>query len=180
MIFAVAILHEPFGRDLVIAEGGGAVEADAFGWDGVDFTGGMPQVVFESGPIGVVEAREDNAQAVVGELTGPERLSEECLQGMGVLSGPVLDRGFAVVGFGEEKGEPSGGQRPVVESLVEVVGPKVAAEDLREAQTLDDAEEKGNVVNAFVLQSKRWGNHAGHDTHRSASDNGIIHEDDGE
>src|SRR6266542_2946188 len=128
MIFAVPELQQPFGRDVVIAKGGSAVEADAVDGDLIHFTGPLPQVVFQSSPIGLMEPAQDNAQAIVAELDGTKGLVQERLEGVGMSLRPVLDGGLAVIGLGEEESDPGGRQGTVAEALVEGMGAEVAVE----------------------------------------------------
>jgi hypothetical protein len=133
MIFAVPELQQPFGRDLVIAVRGGAVETDAADGDLIHFTRPLPQIVLQRVPIGLMETTQDNAEAIVVELDGTEGLAQERFQRVGVSLRPVLDGGLAVVGLGEEEGDPGSRQGAVAEALVEVVGAEVAVEQFRQA-----------------------------------------------
>jgi len=68
-----------------------------------------------------------------------------------VAEGPLLDGNLAVVGLGEDESEPGGRQGAVGEPLVKVVAAQMAVEDVREAELLQDTEEQGDVIDAFVL-----------------------------
>jgi hypothetical protein len=109
MILAVAALHDAVRGDGVIAKRGGTIEPDAVVGDFRDFAGGLPEVRFEGWPISILESAEDNAQAIIGELDGAERLAEESLQGVAMVACPVLDTDLAVVGLGEKEGQPDSG-----------------------------------------------------------------------
>ena len=62
----------------------------------------------------VVEALQDQGQAVVAELDGADGLADEGLEGVLELLGPGLDGGLAVVGPGEDVGDPDGDEPSVV------------------------------------------------------------------
>src|SRR6202022_552169 len=57
-------------------------------------------------------------------------------------------------------GDPGGSQRAVAEALAEVMAAQVAVEDLRQPELVQDPEEQGEVIDAFVLEAKRWLGHA--------------------
>ncbi len=63
------------------------------------------------------------------------------------LLGPGLDGGHAVVGVGEDVGEPDGG-----ESLVKGMGGEVSVEDFGEFELEEQAQKQGHVIDAFVGQ----------------------------
>jgi hypothetical protein len=151
MIGAVAKLQQTVRRHGMVAKRGCAIEPDALTRKFVDFAGGLPKIVFQSHPIGLMEAAEHNAKAVIGELDGPEVLLEQGRQGLLVTQRPVLDGDLAMVGLGEDEGNPGGRQRAVAESLMVVVRAEMALQDVRQSELLDDAQEQGDVVHAFVL-----------------------------
>ena len=68
------------------------------------------------------------------------------------LLGPGLDGGLAVVGLGEDVGDPDGDEPAVGEPLVEGVGREVAVEDLGELELDQEAQEQGDVIDTFVGQ----------------------------
>src|SRR5206468_2769924 len=102
-------------------------------------------------PIRLMKPAEHDAEAVVGELGRSEVLLEQGSQGLLVAQRPVLDGYLAMVGLGEDEGNPGGSRRAVAESLMEVVRAQMALQDVRQPELLDDAEEQGDVVHAFVL-----------------------------
>jgi hypothetical protein len=56
-----------------------------------------------------------------------------------------------MVGLGEDEGNPRGRQGAVGETLVEVVATQMTLQDVREPELFEDAEEKGDVIHAFML-----------------------------
>src|SRR5215210_1907407 len=70
---------------------------------------------------------------------------------------PLLDRRFAVIAFGEDVGDPDGGQPAVGESLVEMMSSQMPIEDRGEVELLGQADQQGDVVDAFVDQGQGLG-----------------------
>ena len=101
---------------------------------------------------GVAEALQEQGQAVVAELDGADGLADEGLEGVVEFLGPGLDGGLAVVGVGEDVGDPDGDEPAVGEPLVEGVGGEVAVEELGELELDEEAQEQGDVIDAFVGQ----------------------------
>ena len=79
-------------------------------------------------------------------------LADEGLEGVLEFLGPGLDGGLAVVGAGEDVGDPDGDEPAVGESLVERVGREVAVEDLGELELDEESQEQGHVIDTFVGQ----------------------------
>ena len=120
---------------------------------GIDVTVGVPEVGFQGLPSGLgVEPLQEQGQAVVAELDGADRLADEGLEGVVEFLGPGLDGGLAVVGTGEDVGDPDGDEPAIGESLVEGVGGVVAVEDLGELELDEESQEQGHVIDAFVGQ----------------------------
>src|SRR5262249_29507462 len=111
----------------------------------------------------VGEALQDQAQAIVGELDGTNRLADEGLEGVPESVGPGLDGGFAVVGAGEDIGDPGGDEPAGGEPLVEGMRREVSVEDLRELELAEEAQEQGDVIDTFVGQFE-GGAHGGSPT----------------
>src|SRR5262249_49684949 len=112
-----------------------------------------PEVGFQGLPSGVGgEALQEQGQAVVAELDGAEGLSDEGLEGVVERLGPALDGGLAVVGAGEDGGDPDGGEPAIGEPLVHAMCGGVAVQDLGEFEAEEDAEEQGHVIAPFVSQ----------------------------
>jgi hypothetical protein len=149
----VAELHESVLAGGVIATTGGGVESDPVDGQSIDVAVGLPEVGFEGLPGGGVgEPLEDQGQAVVGELDGTNRLSQESFEGVLESLGPGLDGGFAMVGLGEDVNDPDGDEPSVGEPLVERVGWEMAVEDLGELEFLEEGQEEGHVIDTFVGQ----------------------------
>ena len=138
----------------MVAIAGGGVEADPLhGRQGIDLTLGAPEVGFQILPdVRIAEALQDQGQAVVAELDGPNGLADEGLEGVLEPLGPFLDGGLAVVGLGEDVSDPDGDEPAVGESLVEGVGREMAVEDLGESEFDQEAEQQGDVIDTFVGQ----------------------------
>ena len=100
----------------------------------------------------IAEAFQDQGEAVVAELDGPNGLADEGLEGVLEAVDPLLDVGLAVVGLGEDVGDPDGDEPAVGETLVEGMGREMAVEDLGEAELDQEAQEQGDVIDAFVGQ----------------------------
>jgi hypothetical protein len=149
----MAELHQTVVGEGVIAATGGGVEPDPLDGQGIDVTVGLPEVGFEGLPgVRVGESLEDQGQAVVGELDGSNRLSQDGLEGVLESLGPSLDGGFAMVGLGENVSDPDGDEPSVGESLVEGVGWEMTVEDLRELEVLEETQKQRHVIDTFVGQ----------------------------
>lgn len=160
MIFAVAELQKAVISHFMVAVGSRAIEADALEGDFLDFTGAVPQVAFQGSPIGLMEAAQDNAEAIIRKLDRSHFMVEEGLQRLLMTLGPVGDLDFAVAGLGEDEGQPSRREVAVRESLVQVMVAEVPIQDVRETQLVDDAQEQRNVIDAFMLECQLWWCHA--------------------
>ena len=57
-----------------------------------------------------------------------------------------------MVGLGEDVGDPDGDEPAVGETLVEGMGREMAVEDLGEAEFDQEAQQQGDVIDAFVSQ----------------------------
>ncbi len=86
------------------------------------------------------------------ELDGPNRLSDEGLEGVVETVDPLLDMGLAVVGLGEDVSDPDGDEPAVGETLMEGMWGEMAVEDLGESQLDQEAHQQGDVIDAFVSQ----------------------------
>ena len=146
-------LHQAVLGDGVISTTGGGVESDPLDGEGIDVTVGVPEIGFQGPPNGRVgEALQDQGQAVVAELDGPDRLADEGLEGVLEVLGPGLDGGFAVVGAGEDVSDPDGDEPSVGESLVERVWGEMAVEDFGESEVAEESQEEGYVIDTLVGQ----------------------------
>jgi hypothetical protein len=153
VVLAVSELHQAILGDGVISTTGGGVESDPLDGQGIDVTVGVPEIGFQRLPSRLgVEALQEQGQTVVAELNGADALADEGFEGVLKFLGPGLDRGLAVVGAGEDVGDPHGGEPAVGESLVEGVGREVAVEDLGELEPDQEAQEQGDVIDTFVGQ----------------------------
>jgi hypothetical protein len=136
MIFTMAELKEAIRGDLMIAKGSRAIESDTVQRDFINFARALPQVSFESGPVGLVTAAENNTEAIIGKLHGAEGLAENSFERVLMATGPILDRNLAMVGLGKDEGEPDGGEPTIGNPLMETMGAQVVVQDLRETQLL--------------------------------------------
>jgi hypothetical protein len=100
----------------------------------------------------ITEAFPDQGEAVVAELDGPNRLSDEGLEGALEPIDPLLDVGLAVVGLGEEVSDPDGDEPAVGETLVEGMEWEMAVQDLGELEFDQEAQDQGDVIDALVGQ----------------------------
>jgi hypothetical protein len=154
VVLAVPQLHQPVGVDGVVAIAGGGVEPDPLHRrHGVDVALGAPEVGFQLVPgRRIAEAFQDQGEAVVAELDGPNGLADEGLEGVLEAVDPLLDVGLAVVGPGEDVSDPDGDQPAVGETLVEGMGREMAVEDLREPELDQEAQQQRDVIDPFVGQ----------------------------
>jgi hypothetical protein len=153
VVLAVPELHQAILGDGVIAAAGGGVESDPLDRQGIDVAVGVPEVGFEGLARGRgIEALQEQGEAVVAELDGADGLADGGLEGVVESLGPGLDGCLAVVGAGEDVGDPGGDEPAVGESLVERVGGEVAIEDLGELELDEESQEQGHVIDAFVGQ----------------------------
>jgi hypothetical protein len=113
----------------------------------------MPEVGFQVVPdIGIAEAVQDQGETVVGERDGPNGLADEGFEGVVKAVDPPLDGGLAMVGLGEDRGDPDGDEPTAGEALVEGMWGEMAVEDLGESQSDQEAQQQGDVIDAFVSQ----------------------------
>jgi hypothetical protein len=153
VVLAVPELDQAVVGDGVIAAAGGGVEPDALDGQGRDVAMGAPEVGLEGLPgRRVGEPLEDQGQAVVGELDGPDRLADEGFEGVRESVGPGLDVGLAVVGPGEDVSDPGGDDPSVGEPLVERVWGEMPVEDVGGLELGEEAEEQGDIIDPFVGQ----------------------------
>ena len=138
----------------------GGIEPDTVEGYLVHLAGVLPQAGFEIGPIGIVEAAQDDTQPVIGEFDGANGMAPKTLQQMLMALGPVLNADLAVVAFREEKSNPGGGEDAVGQSLVQVMAAKVTLEKLGQTELLQEAKKQRDVIDAFVPQQERFRFHA--------------------
>src|SRR4051794_18211474 len=151
VVLAVPELHQAIVGEGVISTTGGGVESDSLDGQGIDVAVGVPEIGLQGLPSGlVVEALQEQGQAVVAELDGADSLSDEGFEGVLEFLGPGLDGGLAVVGSGEDVGDPDGDEPAVGESLVEGVCGEVSVEDLGELELDEEPQEQWDVIDAFV------------------------------
>lgn len=110
--------------------------------DLVDFTGGVPEIGFEFGPISIVKATEEDAEAVIGTFDGPEGLSEEGFEEMDAVGSSVLDMDFAMAGLREDEGKPDTGEPAVRNTLMEVMSSPMLFESRGELHLLEEADQQ--------------------------------------
>jgi len=138
----MAQLHQPVVLNGVVAIGGGGVEADPLHRrQGIDLALGAPEAAFQSLPDRqIAEAFQDQGESIVAELDGPNGLADEGLDGVLKALDPLLDVRLALVGLGENVGDPDCDQPAVGESLVQGVRREVAIDDLGEPEFHQEAE----------------------------------------
>ena len=71
---------------------------------------------------------------------------------VGLSRKSALNGGLAVVGSGEDVGDPDGDEPSIGESLVEGVCREVSVEDLGEFERDEESQEQGQIIDAFVGQ----------------------------
>jgi hypothetical protein len=153
MVLAVAQLHEAVGDEGVEAATGGAIEPDSLDRQLVDLAGDAPEVGLDAVPeFGVTEGLEDEAEAVIGEVDVANGLSGDGFEGLAESVGPVADGALAVIGVGEDVGDPDGDEPALGESPMVRVGDEVVVEELGESELDEEPEEQGDVIDAFVSQ----------------------------
>jgi hypothetical protein len=89
---------------------------------------------------------------VIGELDGPDGLADEGLEGAVKAVGPLPDVGLAMVGLGEDVGDPDGDELAVGETLVGRMRREMSIKDLGQAELDQVAQQQGDVVYALVSQ----------------------------
>ncbi len=154
VVLAMPQLHQPVVVDGVVAIGGGSVEAHPLHRrQRIDLALGVPEVGFQLAPDRqIAEAFQDQGQAVVAELDGPNGLADDGLDGVLEALDPLLDVGLAVVGLGENVGDPDRDQPAVGETLMEGVRREITVEDLGKVELDQKAQKQWDVVDAFVSQ----------------------------
>jgi hypothetical protein len=142
MVLAVAQLHEAARDDGVEAVAGGAIEADPLQGQGVDLAGAVPEVGLDAvSGLGVAEGFQDQGQAVVGEVDVADGRPGAGFEGVVEVLDPDADMGLAMIGLGEDVGDPEGDEPALRESLMQGVRGEELVEDLGEAELDQEAEE---------------------------------------
>ena len=109
MVLAVAQLHEPAIDGGVEAVAGGAVESDSLQGDGVDLAGAIPEVGLDAVPgRGVAEPSQQQGEPVVAEFDLADGQPGDGLEAVVEFVGPGADVRLAVIGLGEDVGDPEG------------------------------------------------------------------------
>ena len=67
-------------------------------------------------------------------------------------AGPVADGRLAVIGLGEDIGDPDGGDPARGEPLMEMMPAEALIEDLGELHAAGQAEDQGDVVDPLMVQ----------------------------
>lgn len=68
--------------------------------------------------------------------------------------GPILRAAVAVVGFGEDKGDPGGGEDAVGQSQVQVMAAQVAFEEIGRTELLYVVQRQLDVIDTFMPQQE--------------------------
>jgi hypothetical protein len=153
MVLAVTQLHRAPLGDGVVTITGGAIQSDPLDGQFIDVTRGLPEIPFQEGPDSrVTEPLEHEGKAIVGELDGAERLARDGFEGMVQVGGPIADVALAVVGLGEDVDDPDGDEPAVGESLMERMCREMAIKNLRQAKLDEEAQQQGDIVDAFVSE----------------------------
>ena len=95
MVLAMPQLHQAVVVDGVVAIAGGGVEADPLDRrQGIDLALDVPEVGFQLVPdLQIAEAAQDQGEAVIAELDGPNGLADEGLEGVLEAVDPLPGRG---------------------------------------------------------------------------------------
>ncbi len=119
--FALPQLHQAVVVEGLVAVAGGGVEADPLDqWQGVDLALDVPEAGSQIVPDRqITEAFQDQGEAVVAELDGPNGLADEVLEGVLEAFDPLLNVGPAVVGLREDVSDPASDELAVRETLVD-------------------------------------------------------------
>jgi hypothetical protein len=151
MILTMAKLKDAISGDLMIGEGSSAIESNAVERDFIHFARSPPHVGFESSPVGLITATENNTETIIRELHWPERLAESNFERVLMTAGPILDGDFAMIGFRKDEGEPDSREPTIGKPLMEMMGAQLLLQNLWEMQLLHHAEKQGNIIHTFVL-----------------------------
>src|SRR5262249_15050991 len=175
-VLAVPQLHQAV-VDGVVAVAGGGIEMDPPDLrQGVDVALGVPEVGFRLVPdLRIAEAVEDQGEAIIGELRGPDGLADEGLEGVVEAVGRLLDGGLAMVGLREDVADPDGDEPAVGEPLVEGMRREMPIQDLGQTESDQEAEQQGDVVDALVSQFE-GGVHGGTPTRAGGTASLYRHE----
>jgi hypothetical protein len=161
MVLTVAELHEPAVAGGVEAVAGGAIEADALQGEGVDLAGTLPEVGFDPVPgFGVAQPSQEQGEAVISEVDLADGQPGDGLEAVVGFVGPGADMGLAVIGLGEDVSDPEGDEPTERKSLMVGMRLEVLIEELGEPELDQEAEDQGDVIDAFVNEAK-WGRHGG-------------------
>jgi len=161
MVFAVAQLHEPTVCGGVEAVAGGAVESDPLQGEGVDRAGAHPEFGLDGVPgFGVAQPRQQQGEAVVGEIDVADGESGDRFQAVVELESPGADVGLAVVGLGEDVGDPESDEPTERKPLMMRVGLEVLVQEVGEPELSEEAEDQGDVIDPFVDEAE-CGRHGG-------------------
>jgi hypothetical protein len=155
MVFAVAQLHEPTVWGGVEAVAGGAVESDPLQGEGVDRAGALPEFGLEGVPgLGVAQPRQQQGEAVVGEIAVADGESGDRFEAVVELESPGADVGLAVVGLGEDGGDPESDEPTERKALMVRVGLEVLVQEVGEPELDQEAEDQGDVIDPFVDEAE--------------------------
>jgi hypothetical protein len=77
-------------------------------------------------------------------------LADEGFEGVVQAVDPFLDVGLAVISPGEDVGDPDGDEPAVGEAQVEGMWREMAVEDLGQAESDQEGQQQGDVVDRFV------------------------------
>ena len=92
VVLAVAELHQAIVRGVVVSIAGGGVEPDALDGKSIDVAVSAPESGLELLPgWEIAEPLQDQGQAIVAKLDGPDRLSDERLERLSEALDPLLN-----------------------------------------------------------------------------------------
>src|SRR5580704_10988283 len=130
MVLTVPVLHQTTFANRVVAARSRRVQANGGGHNLVDFTGAFPEVLRQGTPVGLGQTAQKDAQAVIGKIYSTEGLSAQGLERMLMISCPILDADFAVIGLRQDKGHPDGGEPTVGQTLMQVMAAEMSLQQL--------------------------------------------------
>jgi hypothetical protein len=137
------------------AVAGGAVESDALQGEGVDRAGALPEVGLDPVPsLVAAQPSQEQGEAVVGEVDVADGEPGDGFEAVVEFGSPGADVGLAVISLGEDVGDPEGDEPTEGEPPMVWMGLEVLVEEVGELESDEEAEDQGDVVDAFMSEAE--------------------------
>ena len=108
----------------------------------------------------MAQPRQQQGEAVVGEIDVADGESGNRFEAVVELESPGADVGLAVVGLGEDVGDPESDEPTERKTLMVRMGLEVLVQEVGEPELSEEAEDQGDVIDPFVDEAE-CGRHGG-------------------